>query len=341
MRNSVRLGLFTVAVALSAAACGTGGTNGEDTPDASSSNPDAAGGGDDLAPPPAGQGFQLKSPEITLQPGEESTYCWYTTVPLAAEAGVTKWESKMTPGSHHLIVYFTGTAQNTDNALTKSCNPLNGGGAIDPPVWTYSAQTIEQYAQMPQGIGMTVKAQQKAFIQMHYLNITDKVVKAHVVVNGWTFAAGTSYIPAAAFITYNTQIHIDANVAGQAPKEADASGACAVPAGVNFFAMSTHSHRRSMHTQVTDGAATMVFESINWEHPGAKTWDATPFYAFKDKLNYACHYKNDLDQVVTEGPSAQTNEMCMAVGYFFCPAGGGCSPATKPVFCLNSTVIPN
>jgi hypothetical protein len=35
---------------------------------------------------------------------------------------------------------------------------------------------------------------------------------------------------------------------------------------------------------------------------------------------------------VTEGQSAATDEMCMAVGYFF--------PATAPKFCINSFAVP-
>ena len=37
-------------------------------------------------------------------------------------------------------------------------------------------------------------------------------------------------------------------------------------------------------------------------------------------------------ETVQTGDSAETDEMCMAVGYFF--------PATGPIFCLNSFVVP-
>ena len=39
----------------------------------------------------------------------------------------------------------------------------------------------------------------------------------------------------------------------------------------------------------------------------------------------------DRDAVVTTGASAETDEMCMAVGYFY--------PAQRPAFCINSLVV--
>ena len=58
-----------------------------------------------------------------------------------------------------------------------------------------------------------------------------------------------------------------------------------------------------------------------------------PFYTFTSgTLTYECTYTNNGDNAnstIVSGPSAQTNEMCMGVGYFF--------PATGPRFCLNST----
>jgi hypothetical protein len=330
MRQSV-LRLTLTALTATMFACG-GSTTSNGNPDAASASPDAAPGAE-LTPPPAGQGFQLVSPEITIKAGEEVTYCWYTTLPNTTVAGVKKWESRMTEGSHHLILYFTASADAADGTIAKDCSGLGGGGA-NLPVWTYSAQSVNNSATMPTGVGMTVAANQKAYIQMHYLNTTDADIKAHVAVNGWTIPEGTSYLPASAYVTYNTQI----DILGGVGMTGHAEGSCDVPAGVNFFTLSTHAHKRAVHTEVYDGT-TSVFASDNWEHPGAASWDPN-FHNFGSKLKYSCDYVNDSTAEVKTGNSAKTDEMCMAVGYFFCPAGGSCSPATKPVFCINSAVIP-
>ena len=100
---------------------------------------------------------------------------------------------------------------------------------------------------------------------------------------------------------------------------------------MKFFTVSTHAHKRATHTQVNDGA-TIVFQSDNWEHPGAADWRANPNYTFSSgTLTYRCDYTNDTANTVRTGDSAATDEMCMAVGYFF--------PATAPRYCINSAAI--
>lgn len=272
-------------------------------------------------PVPA-QGFQIKSPLVTIGAGKEETWRFFTTFRGDPEVGVKRWQSRMTPGSHHLIMYFTNSPLGPDGTVQKgSCN----GGNANIPVWTYSAQSADNEAVMPAGVGMTVKNNQAICVEMHYLNTTDTDIKARITVNGETYAAGTTYMKAAAYVTYNLSINIPPNSTGMA------QGSCAVPADAKFFAMSTHVHKQGTLTQVHDGAA-MVFEATDWEHPGSKPFDA-PFYTFASgKLNYRCEYNNTTNNVIKTGSSALTDEMCMAVGYFF--------PANKSVLCLNDTVVP-
>ena len=74
----------------------------------------------------------------------------------------------------------------------------------------------------------------------------------------------------------------------------------------------------------------MVFASDDWEHPGAQAWMTTPFYTFASgKLTYECTYDNPTNRTIIHTVTApQTDEMCMASGYFF--------PATKPTICYCS-----
>jgi hypothetical protein len=279
-------------------------------------------GGD---PPPPATGFQIVTPDIRLAAGEEKTYCYFTTLGIDQVAGVKRWSSKMTPGSHHMILYFTDTATQPDGTITESCG-VTGGGLTNAPVWTYAAQTVEGEMKMPDGVGMTVKAKQPLFVQMHYLNASPNPLDAHVTINADTWAAGESYKAAAAYVTFNTMIDIAAGQTGSA------QGSCTVPPTASFFTLSTHAHQFATHTEVKDGAST-VFASDDWEHPGAADWMTAPHYSFSSgKMTYRCDYMNFSSARVKTGDSAKTDEMCMAVGYFF--------PAAKPIRCINSFVVP-
>jgi hypothetical protein len=313
MRRIIELASLLITIAVGGCAADSG-----PPPDDGGGN----GSADDL-PAPA-QGFQVITPTIELMPGAEVTYCYYTRLPTTGMVGVKQWESKMTPGSHHMILYFTSTELKPAGTLTTD----GCGGGLG--VWTYSAQEPSVQFAMPKGIGMAVPAEQPAFIQMHYLNATDKVLPVHVTLNATTYAANEVYTPASAFITYNSNIKIPKGVPNN-PGIASAGGVCPVSADAKFFTMSTHAHKQAVGTQVLDGNE-LLFASTDWEHPGAKVYPEDPFYSFTSgALTYRCDYKNPTGRVVEDGNSAVTDEMCMAIGYFF--------PATRPIFCLNSAVI--
>lgn len=331
MRNSISIVLSATLSASLLGACG-GASNpvGDDTSGTPDATQELAG---DLPVPT--QGFQIVSPFIDVPRGVEVTKCFHTHLPVSAEVGVKTWESQMTPGSHHAILYFVGAAQAADGTVTDGgCGVGNIGGSGGIPVWTYSTQTAHQAMEMPAGIGMTVPANQAVNLEMHYLNTTDETLHVRVTVNGETFAPGATYTKAAAYVTYNTQISIPAGTPA-APGTGHAEGTCAVPAGAKFFTLSTHAHKQAVHTQVLDGAAAdspMVFQSDDWEHPGAMSWNDDPNFTFtSDNLHYECDYENPTSRTIQTGNSAQTDEMCMAVGYYF--------PADGPSICLDSTVL--
>ena len=99
-----------------------------------------------------------------------------------------------------------------------------------------------------------------------------------------------------------------------------------------FFTMTTHAHKQATETIVRDGAS-MIVDSLDWEHATVRTWSGQPFFAFASgRLDYQCDYTNRGNAEIKAGPSAQTNEMCMAIGYNF--------PATRSTMCINSTVVP-
>ena len=300
-------GLFAFTSSVLVACGGGGGGTGDDT------------GGDDAPGPDADPGlqFRIQTPDIEIQPGEEVTYCYYTTIDIDDAVGVKKWSSTMAQGSHHLIVYFTETAEYPDGTVTEDC------GGTGFPYWTYSAGTPEYENAMPAGVGMTVNAQQHLYVQLHYLNTSPSTpITANAEIVADYYAPGEEYIPAAAFITFHTGISIPPN------GTATATGTCNnVPHDADFFTLSTHAHKRAIHTEVHDGTS-MVFESDDWEHPGATDWREAPHYEFNGPLTYHCDYQNDLDQPVGTGDSADTDEMCMAVGYFY-PAPAG------PEFCIS------
>jgi len=310
-------------------ACGNDTTTNPGQPDASvTTTPD--GNPADGTPV-----FDVTSSDIVINPGQEVTYCYYFHTPNTETVGIRKWTSDLTPGSHHMILFLDsgGGTPPPDGTVDENCGFGNGTSV---PVWVYAAQTEHAEAVLPaddgtgKPIGMDLAPGTAAFYQMHYLNATDQPLTAHVNVKGYAIPKGTAYTNTAAYVTYNGNISI-----GPGATNVTASQTCPIPAGVQFWTMSTHSHKQSIGTAVKDGS-TIVFQSQDWEHPGSQDWTAAPFFSFSSgQLTYECTYNNigdNASRTVTDGSSAQTDEMCMAIGYFF--------PATKSRICYNNYLLP-
>jgi len=172
-----------------------------------------SGSGTDLEQP--ARGFQLKSPEITIPAGKEQTWCWYFKTPNTEAFSIKRWVSKMTPGSHHMIVYFTSSLQQPEGTVSQE-NCGVGGGSLNVPSWIFAAQTIDSDMALPtddgngQPLGMDVPPGQAGFIQMHYLNSTDDDLRVHVTVNGEAHDAGVVATKTAAYVTFNGSLDIPA-----------------------------------------------------------------------------------------------------------------------------------
>ena len=327
---------------LAVAACGggsalDGGTTDSNTDDGTlpdgPGTPDAPGGDGDLVAP--AHGFQIKSKEVIIQPGEEVTYCYYFRTPNTETMAIDRFVSHMTPGSHHLIMFTTAADVQAPGTMTTQGCGISGGGT-NIPYWTYSAQTPEQDLQLPSDDGagkplaIEIKPNTPAYMQLHYLNATENPITVHATLNAESLATGAAFTKTAAYVTYNPNLNIPGPSTGHTE-----SLSCNVPAGAKFWLMSTHSHKHSTHTDVKNGTE-MTMESSDWEHPPAKSW-MTPatFYSFAAKLTYECTYDNASGTAIHSGESAQYDEMCMASGYYFLPAG-----TAVPRICYGSTLLP-
>jgi hypothetical protein len=178
---------------------------------------------------------------------------------------------------------------------------------------------------------MDVKAGQPGFLQLHYYNAGTETLHVHAVINAEAHEANVDATKTYAYVTFNGNINIPKGAMW--PQQGTSfSYDCDIPKTSKVWLMSTHAHKQAIHTEVRNGTE-VVFESDDWEHPGAKAWMSNPFYTFSTgKLTYECHYNNPTDRVIKTGDSAATDEMCMASGYIF--------PATKTTICYNNFIAP-
>ncbi|MBV8756130.1 MAG: hypothetical protein JO257_02575 [Deltaproteobacteria bacterium] len=303
-----------LALVLLIAACGKSpSTTGGPDADMMGSNTGSNTGGGSLA-------FEVKSTDIPLPHNTEFTKCYYFHTSNTAPVAINEWVSDMTPGSHHLIMFLnlSGASQPADGTIDENCS--FGNSATNIPSWTYAAAIPHADEVFPADDGagkplaQVIQPNTAGFIQMHYLNATDNDETVHVDVKAYKLADGAAYTGTAPYITYTKNFSVP--VGGTT-----ITGSCPAPAGTKFWQLSSHTHKQGLEVKITDGA-TMAYSSTdnngNWEHPNVKNFGSSPFFTFSsNQVSWSCQYENTGTTAIQEGQSAQTNEMCMATGYYF------------------------
>ena len=334
------------------------GTTGAPTSAATSGNSetDSPGysveAGTDLTPPASGEGYQIETPDykaddanaknMIVQPNQEIFLCYYVTLPNSAEIDIGAFQSYMSPySSHHFILYQQGGNSGISSIVAATPEP---SGTIQScgfagGTWVYATSTPGAVVNstMPPGVGLPFAASQQLVLNMHFINTGTSVLYPKVKLN-ILFAKNVQY-KAGVMVSFNTKIDVPAATAS-GPGMQTVSGTCTAPVGSKFFSMSTHTHKHAtaaivnlvtggtteplVHTGAdsTYPAPQQAGTGTDWEHPGVSLWSGPDFLTVKqgDSFSYSCSYVNTATTAVTVGETAASNEMCMAIGYYY-PAG--------------------
>lgn len=268
----------------------------------------------------------IESAPFALQPGEEALKCLFMSLPADEPVSVTRIDSVMHPGTHHVIVFQSDVPNAPDGTINDCDLLLNvGAKAKAPAIPLYLTQTPLGELSMPQGVALKIAARKPLMLEMHYLNTTPEPLTTGVTVTATL--TSEEHEDAGFFASYNTEIAVPPH------GRQTVSGHCSPPSGARFFEMTTHAHRfmESARVNVYRKGAILdeLVRSTDYENPGIARW-SDPFLVLDDdeEIYYECSYRNDGDSVVVQGQSATTTEMCMAIGYYF--------PAAHSALCLNS-----
>jgi hypothetical protein len=146
-----------------------------------------------LAPPPDGQGVQIKMTS-TLEAGLETERCMFYRVP-ADGLYVNRQEVRYTPGSHHVLLYKTpyteiptttikGNTVDTQGVFDCGENGATGdweilgtaGGAQD-------ANGPPGIDGLPSDTALKLDGNSVLLVNAHYLNAGDKPLDAEIYIN--------------------------------------------------------------------------------------------------------------------------------------------------------------
>jgi hypothetical protein len=317
MRSSIG---FVLVSAL--AACGNSGS--------SHNNTDGSNNGGDGGNT-AGLAFDITSTDITLNPGDQFTYCYYFKTPNTTPVAINKWVGDMTAGSHHMIFFAGGPSHADGLDMSGNCGFSIGGGA--PAQWEFAMSSTHYELDLPADDGtgkplaQIIQPGTQGAFQMHYLNAGDSALTVHVELKAYALDVGAPFTQTDAYVTYNQDLAIPPHADAMASPPTTGSiwtATCPVPAGAKFWQGSTHAHMQEVEADVLDGS-NMVYMTNDWAHPQVKLWETAPFYSFASgHVTWTCKYVNNginMNNTLTAANDALHAEMCMMTSYYFPSTG--------------------
>lgn len=278
-------------------------------------------------------GFQIQTPEMTVAPGEETTYCYYFRAPNAGATGVRRWSSLMQPGMPRLILFAAhdGNWQPLELQPPETLTQASCGMGIgsNNTAWIYAAHDPVSELAFPTDDGndsplvAELQPNQPIYLQMRVSNPGVAPLTTSALLEAESLGSDTAYTKSASYLTVNTNIHVPPLT------NATVTATCAVPSNVRFWWLSTRTHRFATLAEIADAASGLVV-SHDWAHPAIAQFAAPGFYSFSPSgMTYRCTYGNPTPSPISFGESETSDETCMGIGYFF--------PAVHSATCVNST----
>ncbi|MEO7198890.1 MAG: hypothetical protein ABIY56_01595 [Dokdonella sp.] len=277
-------------------------------------------------------GFQIQTPVVTVQPGQSASFCYYSHMPNTSTLGIRRWLSTLGPGIDRLIAYTTPTDRQPANTLTQTPCGLNTGEGLGS--FIYITHNPQEDLVFPNNDGeglplaMEIVPATPVVLEMFVSNYTSDSITTSALLVAEAMDPSKPYSKSATYVAQRSDMSVPPNSTGFVVQNT-----CAVPTGAKFWWLSTRTHRFATSSAISDGASQISF-TTDWEHPDIAEFPVPPFYSFVSSgLTYRCVYDNPTNTTIRAGDNEFSQEVCMAISYFF-PAPTGskvCIDGTGPL----------
>lgn len=304
-------------------AAGSGGT----AAGSSGTAPEAGSGGTSSAATSSEPNTGKGKGGTTQKDGKLSAYIELSDVPSGAEAHrcvvvelpntepvwASEFHATLTNGSHHMIVDRRDAKV---DLITEAelCSPSTGADTTRLMI----AQQHDTQLKLPENVAFKLDAKQRIYLQMHYVNTTDKPLALKGNIELTLLTNDKAPIEAKSVFTGSTSINLPAHQAG----ESKYFQVLPADPAWNVFAMTSHTHKLGVHSTIERVAAAdapetkPLHESHDWAEPPLSVFDKPLVFDGKDGLRLTCRYMNTTDRDVHFGTGV-AEEMCFMWVYYF------------------------
>jgi hypothetical protein len=265
------------------------------------------------------ESYSLTFGPVTVAPGQENTQCMVLRLGNPAALHVASIHNVLSEGSHHFIVYRTNDT--TEQRTPFDCQPFVDtlNPAAGSPLMI--TQVADETLTLPSGVAFSLEANQMIRLEMHYVNPGAAPIEVRAT-STFTSLPDSLFRDEADFLFIGSpDIDIPARSAATVgpvyfplPTEFE---------GVNFFALTGHTHQLGTDMQVfttpaETGADTAVYQidGWSWSEPETARFDPPFVVPSGGGFRFQCDYQNTSASNVGFGESA-TDEMCFFWAYYY------------------------
>jgi hypothetical protein len=280
-----------------------------------------------LDAPPTGTGLQVRVDSFAVSATMERELFVYRPLGNATDLYVTRIQSRMRAGSHHLLLYtfddtktsFPCTTRPTPNAvrdIRNSDGTLNIANMLPMACHIYfaGAMTQEFDYRFPPGVALRLPANTALDMNVHYVNRSPANLPGQAAANLYT--ADRSQVTTVAR-TLNL-----ANTSFLLPAKQRTTVRTVFPMTVRttVLGLTSHMHalgeRYEIRVRRSNGVETSVYMNTDWEHPTFANFDTPLVLDVGDALVSVVTWNNVTDRAVSFG-LLSTDEMNIIFGYVY------------------------
>jgi hypothetical protein len=277
-----------------------------------------------LAPPPAGQGFQLKLDPFTIDPKFEREFFVYKRLGNIAAAYVNRFEIKMRANSHHFILYdfnnqlpaASRPAFNTVRDIRSQTGDLIYRNMLPMAfhVFLIGSQSPNFSYAFPPGTALYLPPDMAFDMNSHYVNKSFSEITGEVNVNLHTIPPAEVKNVVQAFNLANQNLELPANQRTIATKTFTMTKKTFV------VALTSHTHQlgEKFVIKISGGARSgeVVYTNTDWHHPPMITFNPPLVLSPGEGLTSEITYRNTSAATVRFGLTSQ-DEMGIIFGYYY------------------------
>ena len=302
------------------------------------------------APPPPGEGYQLRLPPFKIAPRTEREVYYATRIkdengdPVTGDIFINKVEIFYPSGSHHFIVY-----RFTEEGLA---NGVQGRGIVpgigvnpedefreldteDPQVlgnfgidrlFVVGTQTDETLFRFPEGVALRLPGDTVYDLNSHYINLLgDETLIGETYVNIYTIPEEEVQYEAVEIFVSNRAINVPpgttrvSKMTWYIEDELERRGHDP-STELQVFLLTSHMHRHGELFEVFQrSSGDLLHRSIAYDDAPITLFDPVLTLGSDDGIKFQCTHNNyDTDEPLIFGLTSE-DEMCIIFGYYYIP----------------------